>query len=187
MDTKDIEDLRPYDLDPEAEATLLEQQMECTFCWTTRDGSPMAVIMTYVHHNGRFWLSSSTQRKRVAAVRRDPRVVIVVSGAGCPIGDYKTVSYKGIATVHDDEPTKRWFYRAQAEQAVGEFGPERVTEYIQMLDSPNRVVIEVETDTRVAFDGAKRFVESSDPRASRYAKGGAVSGASGLSPRFSQG
>jgi general stress protein 26 len=185
MDTNDIEDLRPYDLDPEDEAALLEQQMECALCWTTKDGSPMAVIMTYVYHDQKFWLSSSRQRKRVTAIQRDPRVCIVVSGAGCPIGDFKTVSYKGIATIYDDAETLQWFYRAQAEQAVGEFGPERVAEYIAMLDSPNRVVIGIETGTRVSFDGAKRFIESSDPRASRYAKKGAESESRHqLAPRF---
>jgi hypothetical protein len=114
-------------------------------------------------------------------------VCIAVSGARCPIGDYKTVSYKGIATIYDDEETRQWFYHAQAEQAVGEFGPERVAEYIAMLDSPNRVIIGVETGTRVSFDGAKRFTESSDPRASRYeTKDGQVSDEQGLSPRFAK-
>jgi len=45
---KDYEDVTVYGLDAAREAELIEQQNECTFVWVTRDGSPMAVIMSYL-------------------------------------------------------------------------------------------------------------------------------------------
>jgi general stress protein 26 len=162
---KHLEDLRSFGLDPDQEDRLLREQTECTICWTTRDGSPMAVIMTYHFHRNRFWLSCSTFRKRVAAIRRDPRVVIVVSSAGTDLPSMQTVTYKGRATLHETDDVKQWFYRIQAERVVGQYGESEVAAYISRLDTPNRVIIEVEPGTRVSFDAAKAFAASADPRA----------------------
>ena len=40
------EDVTVYGLDADTEVLLLAQQKELTFCWTTKDGSPMA--STYI-------------------------------------------------------------------------------------------------------------------------------------------
>ena len=92
MSIKDYEDVSVYGLDADQEAELLTQQNECTFCWTTRDGSPMAVIMSHVYHRGRFLADG--QRKRVPAVRRDGRVAVVIASSATDIGAGRAVSYK---------------------------------------------------------------------------------------------
>ena len=51
------EDVSVFSLDDNREATLLERQTECCFMWTTSDGDPVGVIMNFVHHDGRFWLT----------------------------------------------------------------------------------------------------------------------------------
>ena len=94
----------------DAERELLEHQAECTFIWSNKEGFPVGVIMNYVFRDGRFWLTASGQRARVAAVRRDPRVSIAVSSLGSGIKTRKSLTYKGRCIVHDDEETKAWFY-----------------------------------------------------------------------------
>ena len=155
-----------YALDADAEAALLEAQNECTFCWSTSDGSPMAVVMSYVHHDGRFWLTASGQRKRVPAVRRDGRVAIVITSAGTKLGAGRTVTYKGNARVLEDDASKAWFYPALAERLVGDLGPERVAEFVRFLDSPRRVILEVTPGLRVGYDGFKMRAATDDARAS---------------------
>ena len=39
------EEVGVYDLDPENENRLIDEQNELTFGWVTKDGSPMAAIM----------------------------------------------------------------------------------------------------------------------------------------------
>ena len=78
MPIKDYEDVTVYGLDADTETELISQQNECTFVWTTADGSPMAVIMSYLEKDGKFWMTASGQRKRIPAIRRDPRVAIVI-------------------------------------------------------------------------------------------------------------
>jgi len=155
MPIQDYEDVTVYGLDAEKEADLIAQQNECVLCWVTRDGSPMAVIMSYLEHDGRFWMTATNQRKRIAAMQRDARVAVVVTSTGTAMGPGKTVSYKGAARILDDPETKAWFYPALAERLVGRWGEQRVREFARFLDSPRRVVIEVTPGLRVGYDGDK--------------------------------
>jgi general stress protein 26 len=156
MAIKDYEDVTVYGLDAADEETLIDQQNECSFGWVTSDGSPMAVIMSYLRtDDGHFWLTATDKRKRIPAIRRDPRVVLVITSTGAPMGRNKTVTYKGIAHVHQDSDNKAWFYPALAERLMASQGPERVVEFAKMLDSPNRVMIEVTPGLRVGYDGVK--------------------------------
>ena len=125
----------------------------------------MAVIMSFVYHEGRFWLTASGHRKRISAVRRNGRVAVVITSSGTPLGPGRTVSYKGTARVLDDEASKEWFYPALAERLVGHFGPKRVAEFTKFLDSPRRVIVEVTPDLRVGYDGSKMRAATEEARA----------------------
>jgi general stress protein 26 len=152
---KDYEDVTVYGLDEGRERQLIDEQNELSFCWVTADGSPMAVIMSYLQHDGKFWMTATAQRKRVGAIRRDGRVALVITSPGTTMGPGKTVTYKGNAVVHDDIEIKQWFYPALAERLMASRGPERVAEFAKMLDSPRRIVISVEPTLRVGYDGDK--------------------------------
>jgi general stress protein 26 len=154
---KDYEDITDFGLDKADENALIADVNECSFVWLTRDGSPMAVTMSYLRDaDGTFWLTASSQRKRVPAVRRDSRVCVVVNSPGPPGGGSgRTVTYKGTATVHNDADTKSWFYPAFAERLRGMHGAAVVREHIAMLDTPRRVIISVAPTTRVSYDGRK--------------------------------
>jgi len=165
MPINDYEDVSVYGSDAAREVELLDGQNECTFCWSTRDGSPMAVIMSYLYRDGRFWLTASGQRKRVAAIRRDERVALVITSSGTDIGAGQTVSYKGTARVLDDGATKEWFYPALAARLVGTRNPARVAEFVKFLDSPRRVVVEVTPGLRVGYDGFKMRAATAESRA----------------------
>lgn len=153
---RDYEDVTVYGLDVDREDRLVDEQNECTFVWVTADGSPMAVIMSYLRTaDGTIWMTASGHRKRIPAIRRDPRVAVVITSSGTSMRAGKAVTYKGIATVHDDADTKAWFYPALAERLMGKYGAERVTEFAHMLDSPRRVVVAIATGLRVGYDGDK--------------------------------
>ena len=77
MSDGDYEDVTKYGLNQANEAELLAKQIECTFIWSNSQGHPLGVIMNYVFRDGRIWLTASSQRARVPAVRRDPRAFII--------------------------------------------------------------------------------------------------------------
>jgi len=154
MSDGNYEDVTIYGLDEDVEERLLLAHNECTFIWSNKDGWPVGVIMSYVWRKGAFWLTASGQRARVAAVRRDPRVSIVVTSTGSPMPRNKTVTWKGTCTVFDDEETKRWFYPELAGALHGD-DRERRDDFVAFLDSPRRVILRVEPSQRIGYDGAK--------------------------------
>ena len=150
---ENYEDVTLYDLDPDDEERLLLAHNECTFIWSNKEGWPVGVIMSYVWRKGSFWLTASSQRARIAAVRRDPRVCIVVTSTGSPIDRNKAITWKGTCTLHDDQETKDWFYPELS--AALQPDPARRAFFQKFLDSPRRVILEVTPTQRIGYDGAK--------------------------------
>ena len=152
----DYEDVSVFTLSDDREEVLLSKQTECTFMWTNRAGEPVGVIMNYVWHDGRFWLTATRQRARIPAIERDPHVAIAISSRGTDIGVSQSVTYKGLATIHDDKKTKAWFYPALA-AFVRPDNESHQAAFVDHLDSPGRVVIEVEPTKRIGFDSEAMF------------------------------
>jgi general stress protein 26 len=167
---ENYEDVTVYGLDDNVEAEMLDAQNECTFIWSNKEGWPVGVIMSYVFRDGRFWLTASSQRARISAVRRDPRVCIVVTSTGSKMQRNRTVTYKGTCTVHDDQATKDWFYPALA-LAIRPDDQEGRDLFARFLDSPRRVILEVEPTQRIGYDGAKMGQATADWMASQKASG----------------
>ena len=156
QDLTNYEELNIASLDSDVEAQLLESQTECSFIWANREGWPVGLTMSFLFAKESFWLTTSGQHKRVAAVRRDPRVSIVVSSLGSHLPPMKTITYKGLCTVHDDPAIREWFLPVFA--ASLHRGDEQwQQEFIAKLDSPRRVILEVVPNQRIAFDGDKLY------------------------------
>ena len=153
------EDVSMYALDDPGEGMLLATQTECCFMWSTSTGDPVGVIMNFVAHDGRFWLTCTRRRKRVAAVEARPRVAIAVSSRGTDIGKSQAVTYKGNAVVHDDDATTAWFYPALAAKVRPDTAEQQAA-FVHHLDTPGRVVIEIVPDTRIGFDAENMFRNS---------------------------
>jgi len=73
------DDVSNYTLGEEDEKALISAQNECTFMWSTKEGWPVGVIMSYIYDRGYFWLSVSSLRVRVRAVAREPRTSISIT------------------------------------------------------------------------------------------------------------
>ena len=166
---ENYEDVTVYDLDADVEEQLLTAHNECTFIWANKEGWPVGVIMSYVWSDGRFWLTASSQRARISAVRRDPRVCIVVTSTGSPMPRNKAITWKGTCTVHDDRETKDWYYPALA-AALRPDSEAAQAAFIEFLDSPRRVILEVEPTQRIGYDGAKMSAATAKWMAARAAR-----------------
>ncbi len=153
------EDVSVFALGGDREQTLHDRQTECTFMWSTATGDPVGVIMNYLLHDGRFWVTCTRRRKRVAAVEARPRVAIAVTSRGTNIGVSQSVTYKGDAVVHDDPAVKAWFYPALAARVRPE-SAEQQAAFVHHLDTPGRVVIEIVPTDRIGFDAEQMFANS---------------------------
>jgi nitroimidazol reductase NimA-like FMN-containing flavoprotein (pyridoxamine 5'-phosphate oxidase superfamily) len=163
---ENYEDVTVYGLDDDVETELLTAQNECTFIWSNKEGWPVGVIMSYVYADGKFWLTASSQRARISAVRRDPRVCVVVTSTGSSMVRNRTVTYKGTCRLLDDQATKDWFYPALA-AAIMPGAAERQAVFTKFLDSPRRVILEITPTQRIGYDGTKMGKATSDWMASQ--------------------
>ncbi len=113
------DDVTEYGLDQDLLEEILGKQIECTFIWGPKDHWAVGVPMTYLWKDGSFWVSATSQRKRIAAIKRDPRVSVVVSSHGTDLGPAKGVFYRVRVGPLDDEAAARGLCAQLAERKVG--------------------------------------------------------------------
>ncbi|MGI9327912.1 MAG: pyridoxamine 5'-phosphate oxidase family protein [Pseudomonadales bacterium] len=147
------DDVSHYTLDDPDIRALIEAQNECTFMWSTKEGWPVGVIMSYVFKDDCFWLSVSSLRVRVQAVERDPRASISITskGSSLPIG--LSLTYKGLCQVHSDHDTIDWFLPALAKRLRR--GEEAQQIFVELNNTANRRVIQFTPTKTIGFDGRK--------------------------------
>ncbi len=134
---------------------LMSTAFECALNWTTKDGWPVGVMHLFFWHEGHVWLTFMSHRHRAAAIRRDPRVSIIVSSQSAAIdGPQGQATMKGRAVFHDDEETLAWVYRKTAEKMSpgDEAAQDRL---IETLDSPLRTSLEIIPEKWITFDTGK--------------------------------
>ena len=149
-----LEEVSQYPLDEEQREQLFALQRVCSVCWSTRDGWPVGVTHRYIWARGRIWVTTSSQRKRVTALRNRPESCVIISGDGTEMGPDRTVTIKTTCTIHDDRETLEWFYDEFAKALLP--GSEEGQQVMRdMLDTPRRVVLELEPVKFISYDGAK--------------------------------
>lgn len=146
------EDVTIYRLSEEREQELLKKQVECNFIWTNKAGHGVGVIMNYIAKDGRIWLTATSQRPRIKALKRDPRATVVISSMGTDMGAGKQLTYMGKVILHEDQATKDWFYPAMGE-IISPYPAPTVEAAVEHLDSPLRVIIELVPEKVIRFDG----------------------------------
>lgn len=167
MSSKDHEQVSIYPFAPEKREELLRKARECVFNWTTKDGWAVGVVHAFVWHEGRAWITCGSHRHRVAALRRDPRCSVVVSGIAAPDGPNGAITIKGRAIIRNDEETKRWFYPALARGPYGRNGGAMTPEaeaaakaFEERLNSPLRVIIEIVPEKFIELDSDKMALDT---------------------------
>ena len=147
-----------YRLNDDDQEKLLLKQRECVFNWATKDSWPMGVIMSYIWRKDRIWLTAGAHRHRISAVRRNPKVSVVVTSTGTDMGPGKTITIKGRCIIHESREIKEWFYpefskTLRPDQAEAD-------NFAEFLDSPLRIVLEIVPEKWITYDGAKMRAHS---------------------------
>ncbi len=149
-----LEEVSAYTLDEADRERLFALQRVCSVCWTTKDGWPVGVTHRYIWARGRVWVTTSAQRHRVKALRQRPMSCVIISGDGTELGPDRTLTLKTTCTVHEDRATREWFYETFA-RALHPGNTAAQQGLAAMLDTPRRVVLELEPVKVISYDGAK--------------------------------
>jgi hypothetical protein len=148
-----LEDVSAFKLSDEDRERLFALKNECTVCWTNRDGWPVGMPHSFVWSDGKFWVNTTTKRKRVRALTDRPQSCIVVSSAGTEMSG-AMVTAKTVATVHHgDRDLVRWLLPLFFDRVGMASDEEARRQLMELFDTPARVVIE--------FDPLEFFTYSS--------------------------
>lgn len=135
----DLEKLSSLRASEHAQQELINTQTEAVVTFTGGGGWASGVVMSYLPYAGSFWVTAVADRSHARAVRRDPRVSVVISNAGTGLSGRRMMTVRCLAHTHTNESTKKWFYRAFAEY-LNVASPQG---FVDLLDSGNRVVMEL--------------------------------------------
>lgn len=153
------DDVTLYNLDEDVKQKILELQTECTFIRGPKTNWAVGVLMTYVWRNGSFWVTATTQRARIHAIRRDPARV----GQGLQRGNRARPRQgdhrQGTRDHPTDRETKDWFHPARAAANIPTPGKLQDV-FAMMLETDRRVVIEVVPEKWITFDATKMMMAS---------------------------
>lgn len=154
----DYEDVTKFGLDADLEEQLLGAHNECTFIWSNNEGWPVGVIMSYVWRNGGFWRTASGQRARISAVRRDPRVCVVVTSTGLPLPRNKAITWKGTARCSKTARPRVVLPGARAGAARARYRRRRAVREVPRLTASRRSVRRSHAEDRIrrCQDGEER-------------------------------
>ena len=155
------EDLTECALTPELEHKLVNALGECVFMWVNNKGEPFGVVMSYLPKDGKLWLTAAETRKRIPALRRNPRSSICINSTGSSLGGGKTITYKGDCLIRDDRATKDWFYPEFANRLRPD-NQQAADEFRKFLDSPHRVIMEFIPDYSLSCDATLMWARSPD-------------------------
>jgi general stress protein 26 len=149
-----LEEVSKYPLDEAQCERLFSLQRTCVVCWTTKDGWPVGVTHRYIWRDGRIWVTTSSQRHRVAALRKRPKSCVVISGDGTEMGADVTLTLKTTCTVQDDREKIDWFLDEFLE-AFHPGNPDAQKAMRVMMDTPRRVILELVPEKWISYDGMK--------------------------------
>ena len=156
--THDHEIVSIYPFTDEETDALMRNSVECVLMWATKDGWPVGVTHSFVWHDGKIWITFASHRHRAAAIKRDPRVSVVVSSAGyppsAPLDELPrgAITFKGKGQFFDDDKTKHWFYTALS-QKLNPNNPDGEKFFYGLLDSPLRTVLAVTPEKKIMYNG----------------------------------
>jgi len=135
----DLENLAPARLADDGIEELLDAATECTLCFADGDGWPRGVVVSFARRDGSVYFTAVNGRRHTRSLRQDPRVSVVVSSAGTALDGRRMVAFRGTAVFHDADPDKSellWLI-------AGRLAPADPAAMVRLLDSPNRVVMEI--------------------------------------------
>lgn len=145
-----------YQFNEEEINLLMSRAEECALNWATKEGWPVGVIHSFVWAKGKIWITFAVNRHRAAAIKRDPRVSVIVSSRSDPHpdGPISQATCKGRAEFFDDRETLTWFYALLAKKNWPD-DKRAEKEFYELLDSPLRTVIAVTPEKWITFNRTK--------------------------------
>jgi len=147
--------LSPYSLSDEGAWRIIQAPpWKCVVAWVTKDCRPVACEMAYAILDGQIVLTSTSNRDKVKALRRNPAISLCFSTPGL-----KQVTVRGHVEISDDPARVRQWAEATVAQTPAPLSVAAREREIQRYLSPDRLTFTVIVEKILSFDGERMFRE----------------------------
>ena len=152
--------IEPFTWDEDAMWQCIKTRNFGAFSWVTKENGPVTALMSYIWmddpaepQGGNIWITSTTNRHKFQAWRRNPQISICIWPADTT---QQQVTLRGrVEMFRDPETHKRWITnfvnRPQNDHLTDE---QKAREYTT-FDSPNRWYMKVHIERFRTYDGFK--------------------------------
>jgi hypothetical protein len=155
-----MENLDPFRMTPEETAEVIAQAPGCMVTWLRRDGHPAGAYVQSVVLDGQIYVTSTADRGKNIAWRRDPRTTAVFE---MPL--HGGVTVLGRVEFDDDPALRRRVLDAMAD-GIGVQGELR-ERYLSHLDTPSREVMRIVAEKYVTLHTGRTFAAMTSRFATR--------------------
>jgi pyridoxine/pyridoxamine 5'-phosphate oxidase len=147
--------LDPYTLSEDEAWRMIEAPpWKCVVAWVTKDCKPVACEMSYAILDGQIVLTSTTNRDKVKALRRNPAISLCFTMPGL-----KQVTVRGHVEVSDDRARVRQWAEATVARMPSPLSAAEREREIQRYLSPDRLMLTVVIEKMLSFNGEQMFLE----------------------------
>jgi hypothetical protein len=143
------EDLSPFRMDQEAIDEVLALAPGCVVTWVAKNGQPMGVWVSHVVMDGELWVTTTGNRSKTRAWKRDPRTTAVFGVPG--IG---SVTLVGKVDLHDDAAERTRFLETLWAKTSRDDNEMRAS-WLQHMNTDDRLVGPVRAEKYITFDERK--------------------------------
>jgi|TARA_B100001971_G_C18213748_1_gene552457 hypothetical protein len=149
-DLKDAawEDLSPFRMDEETIHQVIDRAFGCTVTWNAKNGQSMGVWVSHVVMDDQVWLTTTGNRSKTRAWKRDPRTSVV-------FGDQELGSVTIVGTIeltYDAELRTRFLNKLFDRNGTNAPGREA---FLQHMDTEGRMVGPLTVKKYITFDPRK--------------------------------
>jgi hypothetical protein len=143
------EDLTPFRLDKEGIDQVINEAAGCAVTWVAPNGRAMGVWVSHAVIDGEVWVTTTGNRSKTRAWKRDPRTAAVFGG---PRG---SVTLLGTIEMNDDAAQRTRFLNALYDRGLGERSEEGRAGFLKHMDSKGRFTGPIKAEKYITFDPQK--------------------------------
>ena len=149
--------IAPFTLDDPAVEQIINNATHAVVSWVTKDQKPVSAVMLYMVIDGVITITSTTNRAKYHAWRRNPAACFCIWEPG-NIG--QQVTLRGTVEIKQDASLLRKFTEAFLIMRSGGEPPteEALTEEIAKFDAPDRHMMQLTVEKTLTHDLNQLFV-----------------------------
>ena len=153
-------EISPFTLDDAEVDEILNKSNNAVVSWVTRDHKPVTAIVTYVLVDGVITLTSTTNRAKYHAWRRNPAASFCIWD---PANIGREVTLRGTVDIIRSADLLRRFTEIFLTRRLGTPpSPERLAEEVARFDAPDRHMMQLRIEKVLTHDLTKLFQAERD-------------------------